>query len=249
LREPLLKAHRIARFAIFLQIRKISTMTTSEFLSNEIKQASQQQNEVLARRLIWDVPLRVGHWLLVVCFAGAWLTSESEYFAQLHLLFGYSVLAFLVFRLFWGFAGSRYARWSSFIFSREELWNYMKSPFQAVSKNYFGHNPLGSVGIFLMLISLFFVVGTGLTLDLLTYAHWLSVIHEVFAELLLVLIFVHIAGIVLTSWLHRQALVPAMFHGKKLSVPLGQQIPHNYLWGLIVLFAVVSVSFYYVLSR
>lgn len=224
-------------------------MTTSEFLANEIKQASQQQNQVLERRLIWDLPLRVGHWLLVVCFAGAWLTSESEYFAQLHLIFGYSVLAFLVFRLFWGFAGSRYARWSSFIFSREELWNYMKSPFKAASKTYFGHNPLGSVGIFLMLISLFFMVGTGLSLDLLTSAHWLSEIHEVFAELLLALIFVHIVGVVLTGWLHHQALVPAMFHGKKLSVPLGQQIPHHYLWGLIVLFAVVSVSFYYVLSR
>jgi len=61
--------------------------------------------------LVWDVPVRVFHWLLVVCFAGAYLTSENEEWRLVHVTLGYTMAGLIVFRLVWGFIGSRYARW------------------------------------------------------------------------------------------------------------------------------------------
>ena len=49
--------------------------------------------------LIWDIPVRLVHWLLVLSFAGAWLTAESERWRQVHTLFGYTMAGLVVFRL------------------------------------------------------------------------------------------------------------------------------------------------------
>ena len=65
--------------------------------------------------LVWDLPVRVFHWLLVISFAGSWLTAESEAQQMLHYAFGYSACALVVFRIFWGLVGTRYARFSEFI--------------------------------------------------------------------------------------------------------------------------------------
>ena len=77
--------------------------------------------------LVWDFPVRVFHWLLVVSFAGAWLTSESEAQQMLHYAFGYSAVALVVFRLVWGLVGTRYARFSQFMKSPAETIRHFKS--------------------------------------------------------------------------------------------------------------------------
>ena len=73
--------------------------------------ASEQKQSVL----VWDFPVRVFHWLLVISFAGAWLTSESEAQQMIHYAFGYSACALVVFRIVWGVVGTRYARFGQFI--------------------------------------------------------------------------------------------------------------------------------------
>lgn len=224
-------------------------MTTFESHVKEFNDSPIDANAEQKNKLIWDLPLRVGHWALVACFLGAWFTSDSEYFARLHLLFGYSVLALLVFRFFWGFIGSRYARWRSFIFSRGEIWSYLKGMFTASGREYLGHNPLGSIGIFLMLGLLTLMIGSGLALDLLSPTHWVSEIHETLAELMLILISVHVLGVLFSGWLHHQRLIPAMIHGRKANVTDGLQIPHSYIAGLLLLLAFLGPAVYYVLSR
>lgn len=224
-------------------------MTTSRFLANTESLTSETPSAQGSSRLVWDLPVRFGHWALAGCFLGAWLTSDSEYLAVLHLLFGYSILAILLFRLTWGFIGSRYARWKSFVFSRTEIWDYLKGMVTASGKKYLGHNPLGSIGIFLMLGVLTLMIGAGVALDLLSPTHWVSEIHETLAELMLILVSVHVLGVLLSSWLHHQRLIPAMIHGKKSNVSDGLQIPHGYLSGLLLLLAFLGLAVYYVLSR
>ena len=77
--------------------------------------------------LVWDVPTRVFHWLLVICFAGAWLTSESERLQLIHYAFGYSACALVLFRLAWGLVGTKYARFTQFIKGPKEMIGHFKS--------------------------------------------------------------------------------------------------------------------------
>ena len=73
------------------------------------------------RILVWDVPTRVFHWLQVLAFGAAYLTAFSERLRNYHVALGYILLGLLVFRLLWGFAGTRYARFLSFLFNPKEI--------------------------------------------------------------------------------------------------------------------------------
>ena len=54
-------------------------------------------------QLIWDLPLRLWHWALVVCLVGSWVTAEAGFdWTTTHFYFGYSALALVLFRLAWG---------------------------------------------------------------------------------------------------------------------------------------------------
>ncbi|MGZ8270267.1 MAG: cytochrome b/b6 domain-containing protein, partial [Methylophilus sp.] len=65
--------------------------------------------------VVWDIPVRIFHWLLVVSFAGAWLSAESEKYQLIHYAFGYTAGALVLFRIIWGFVGTKYARFYDFI--------------------------------------------------------------------------------------------------------------------------------------
>lgn len=163
---------------------------------------------------VWDLPTRVFHWSLVICFAGAWLTSESERQALLHLLFGYSLFGLILFRLVWGVVGSRYARFSQFVRGPQAIARYLRSLWRRQPEHSVGHNPAGAVGVLLLL-------GLGLAT---AFTGWLMVsgagesledLHEGLATAMLVLVFVHIAAVVVSSWLHRENLTRAMITGRK----------------------------------
>jgi cytochrome b len=64
---------------------------------------------------VWDIPTRLFHWCLVAAFTAAYFTSGSEWYLEYHTIAGYCALALIAFRLFWGFAGNRHARFSSFL--------------------------------------------------------------------------------------------------------------------------------------
>ena len=104
------------------------------------------------RMLVWDVPTRVFHWLLVVSFAGAFLTAESERYRDIHVVLGYTLLGLIAFRLVWGFVGTRYARFRSFLFKPGEIAAYAVSLLKARPGHHVGHNPAGSVAVFALLV-------------------------------------------------------------------------------------------------
>src|SRR4030065_914646 len=116
------------------------------------------------RILVWDVPTRVFHWLLVLSFAGAFLTSETERYRDIHVVLGYTLLGLIAFRLLWGVFGTRYARFRSFLFKPGEIVAYSLSLLKGNPAHYLGHNQLGSVSVWLLLgLGILSAVSGGMT--------------------------------------------------------------------------------------
>jgi len=109
---------------------------------------------------VWDIAIRVFHWTLVVCFAIAFISSEDS--LKLHVIFGYSVLFLVLFRIFYGFVGTRYARFSDFLYHPAQMADYLKGLLIGRPKHYIGHNPAGGFMIVILLLSLLSLTLTGL---------------------------------------------------------------------------------------
>lgn len=171
---------------------------------------------MLQRVLVWDVPTRVFHWLLAVSFAGAYLTAESERYRDIHVALGYLMFGLLLFRLVWGFAGTAYARFSSFLYAPSAVVTYVRSLFSQQPQHHVGHNPAGGVAIFLLLLLglLISVSGLGLYWEL-GDEDWWEELHEIATDLMLLVVLVHIAGVVVSSALHKENLPSSMVTGYK----------------------------------
>ena len=167
------------------------------------------------RILVWDLPTRAFHWLLAVSFAGAFLTAESERYRDIHVTLGYTMLGLIVFRLVWGFVGTRYARFSSFPLSVRSVVRYFKSLFTLAPQHYPGHNPAGSWAIYAMLAMAMLAGATGYATYNEIGGEWLAELHEGVANAMLGLVLIHIGGVILSSLIHRENLVAAMLSGYK----------------------------------
>lgn len=174
---------------------------------------------------VWDLPLRIFHWLLVVGFFVAYLTEDE--LLTVHVWAGYLVPGLLVFRLAWGFIGNEYARFSSFLCSPARSIAYVKDLAALKTKRYIGHNPAGAAMIVLLLISLLMTVLTGLAVYGADQAagplasigpaneEFWEEIHEFFANFTLLLVFIHVVGVAVESYIHRENLAKAMVNGYK----------------------------------
>lgn len=194
----------------------------------------------MKRIMVWDLPTRAFHWLLALSFAGAFLTAESERYRDIHVMLGYTMLGLIAFRLVWGFIGTHYARFSSFMFGPSQVIEYLRSLVRLRPQHYVGHNPAGSWAIWLILL-------LGVASGASGYAAYNDVggeffeeLHEGLANAMLAVIFVHIAGVAVSSLLHRENLVKAMITGYKNGAPLqGIRRPH-WLLGLGVIAGVIG---------
>ncbi len=171
------------------------------------------------RILVWDLPVRLFHWLLVLSFAGAWLTAESERYRDFHVMLGYSLLGLIAFRLVWGFLGTRYARFSEFVRSPLAAARYMKSLISGKAEHYTGHNPAGAIAIVLLLL---LGIASGIS-GWMTYnemgGEWVEEGHELFSNLMLAVVGIHVIGVIAGSLAHRENLVRAMVTGYKQGNP------------------------------
>jgi len=109
---------------------------------------------------VWDILIRLFHWSLVASFIVAYLTSEEE--NLWHIYSGYTVLGLIIFRLIWGFIGSKYARFSDFVRSPAVVFQYVKDLRAGHPPHYLGHNPLGGWMAMALLLTLFAVTLSGL---------------------------------------------------------------------------------------
>lgn len=195
---------------------------------------------MLQRILVWDFPTRIFHWSLALSFAGAWLTAESERYRDIHVMLGYTLLGLIVFRLLWGFLGSRYARFDSFLYGPQKVLGYLRSLLTAHPQHYVGHNPAGSWAIFLLLgLGLLAGVSGILLFNEIGGEEMFEEIHEVAANLMLAVVAMHIAGVAVSSLLHRENLVRAMITGYKTAAP-EDGIRTSYAWLGILMAALIS---------
>ncbi len=213
---------------------------------------------MLQKILVWDAPTRAFHWLQALCFLGAYLTAESEKNRDIHVTLGYILFGLILFRLVWGFFGTRYAKFSSFVFSPKAIVTYTLSLFKGKPEHFVGHNPVGSVAIWLLL-SLGLTLGiTGVMLaqdnvmaaldSMQGYDADLVVsIHSYATDIMLAVVFVHLLGVFVSSFLHKENLARAMVTGSKSGESeLG--IQKNYNW-LAVVMLVIASAFGYLYMR
>jgi cytochrome b len=163
---------------------------------------------------VWDPVVRVFHWSLVASFAVAWFSEDS---GRLHETAGYVVLTLVAIRLVWGFVGTRHARFRDFVPSPATLTAYLRDMIALRAKRHLGHNPAGSVMIVLLLVMLVLTGGSGwlMTTDAFWGVEWVEELHEAAANLTLALVFLHLAGVLVSSLMHRENLVLAMITGRK----------------------------------
>lgn len=169
--------------------------------------------------LVWDAPVRVFHWLMVLSFAGAYLTAESERWRLVHVSLGYTLGGLVAFRLVWGLLGTRYARFASFVRGPAAVMRYLSSLVRGRPEHHVGHNPAGALAIVLLLLLSVATVATGWANYNDLGGDWIEELHEVAANFMLFVVGVHVAGVVLASWLHRENLVRAMLNGRKEGAP------------------------------
>lgn len=174
---------------------------------------------------VWDLPTRLFHWLLVAGFFTAYFTEED--FLTLHVWAGYLVSVLLIFRLVWGFAGNRYARFSEFFCRPDKSIRYVIDLTAGKAKRYLGHNPAGAAMIALLLLSLLITAATGLAVysaeeqagplaGIITQnGHWWEEIHEFFANFTIALVMLHVTGVIVESIVHKENLLRAMINGYK----------------------------------
>lgn len=173
---------------------------------------------------IWDLPLRLFHWLLVVAVAAAYITAKiGGSLIDWHGRIGIFILGLLVFRILWGFVGSTHARFLTFFPTLPRLAAYLKGRWQGI-----GHNPLGALSVFALLAVLAVQVGTGLFAnDDIAYVGPLSGfvdkslsdrltgLHNTIFDLLVGFVVLHVVAIVFYRWVKKTNLVAPMLTGKK----------------------------------
>jgi len=164
---------------------------------------------------VWDPLVRLGHWALVAGIAIAWFTREGA--RTVHEQIGYAVLAIVVLRVLWGFTGPHYARFAQFVCSPSTTFAYARAVLAGSGSRHLGHNPLGGwmTVVLLGMIALVALSGWLYTTDAFWGVQWVAELHEALSDALLGLIALHIAGVVFTSYRHRENLVAAMVHGRK----------------------------------
>jgi cytochrome b len=201
---------------------------------------------MIKRILVWDMPTRVFHWLQVLSFSFAYLNAFSERMRNYHVALGYILLGLLVFRLLWGFIGTRYAKFSSFLFNPKQIFTYLQSLFRGNPVHYLGHNPAGSVSVWLLLALGLFVCVTGVMAlqddasDLVVDMHGLA------TNVMLGVILLHLIGVLISSILHRENLVRSIITGYKTDgTDDGVQRAYHWL-GVLIVAAVIIFWFAYV---
>jgi cytochrome b len=178
---------------------------------------------------VWDVPVRIFHWVLVLLIVSQIITvSIGGNAMAYHVLGGFALLALVLFRVVWGLVGTPTARFASFLRGPGAVMRYAKSLASRSPGQIAGHNPLGGWSVLAMLASILVQVVSGLFADdeiMTTGPLWkyvsddtaslFNVIHETNALVLLSLICIHLAAVLYYLLRKKENLIKPMLTGIK----------------------------------
>jgi len=190
----------------------------------------------LRPQLIWDWPIRVFHWSLVLAVTILFVTGKlGGNWMEWHKRTGYLVIGLIIFRVVWGFVGGHHARFANFVRGPKDIMDYVRDKVGAGA----GHNPLGALSVIAMLAVLAFQAGSGLFAndDIMLegpYASmvgkemsdWLTKLHKLNSNIILGLVGLHIAAIAFYFFRKKTNLIMPMLTGKKMlpsSVPVNER--------------------------
>ncbi len=194
--------------------------------------------------LIWDLPVRLIHWLLALCFFGAYFTAEIDELKIVHFTLGYTLAALMIIRIIWGFLGTTHAKFRNFVRHPMAAIHYLRSMIRREHPTDVGHNPAGALAILALLFLGLIVSFTGWSTLHEIYGDWVEEVHEVLANIMLAIVVIHIVAVVGASFLHKENLVKAMITGKK-TAQYKDAIPESKsLLAIALLTAVLSFWFY-----
>lgn len=164
---------------------------------------------------VWDPLVRLGHWLLVLSVAVAWLTRHRSDFW--HEFVGYVALGIISLRIVWGLLGSTQARFANFVRGPGATLVYARQMMRGEESRYIGHNPLGAWMIIALITAIIIVSTSGwlYTTDAYWGVEWVETLHRRSSYVLYSLAGLHIAGVLHASYRHRENLIAAMIHGRK----------------------------------
>ena len=164
---------------------------------------------------VWDLPLRLWHWALAVCVLAAWFTPTV--LDRLHRIVGYSVIALLVFRLVWGFCGSRYSRFRMLGVRLRAAPSYLWNLRRGITGRYIGLNPAGTLMLVALLLTLAVSAITGALSVTVAFfgVWWIEDTHAYASDAAIVLVVLHVAGVVGMGLLQRENLIRGMITGRK----------------------------------
>lgn len=176
---------------------------------------------------VWDLPVRLFHWSLVLLVVVSWASRELDYM-EVHRWSGYAILTLVLFRIGWGFAGTRHARFADFVRTPRAMRAYMADILAGGKAQYLGHNPAGGWSVMAILACLLVQAVTGLFVtDEVLFdgpffravseqtAHRLKQLHGINFNILLLLIGLHLAAIAFYRLAKREDLVGPMLKGFK----------------------------------
>ncbi len=209
-----------------------------------------------SRALIWDGAIRLFHWSSVALVALAWWSAENGHM-DWHRRFGLTMLGLVVFRLYWGFAGTQPARFAQFVKGPGAIAAYirkMKRPYNPAP----GHNPLGALSVLALIAALVLQVSAGLFavdvdgLESGPLSHLVSFdqgraaaeFHETIFNILIALIVLHVAALVFYRVRLNTNLVSAMITGRRANSEPGHVGPFplvRFAIGIVLAGAVVTL--------
>lgn len=178
---------------------------------------------------VWDIWVRIFHWGLVALILFSWLSAElGGNWMIWHTQAGFLTAGLIIFRLIWGFIGSSRARFNRFVKGPKAISDYARG---LDNKHYLGHNPLGALGVVILLTLISLQVITGLFSNddifiegplahLVSYDTSLALtdIHELIFNLIMLTVALHILAVVFYQRIRKQPLIQAMIHGRKPAI-------------------------------
>ena len=208
----------------------------------------------MQRMKVWDLPVRLFHWAIVVLIFFAWGTQEYDHM-EWHVRIGYTILTLLLFRIVWGLIGSDTARFTRFLRNPIEAVRHLSQLPRREPDREIGHNAAGGWMVLVMLALLGVQAGTGLfsnddgntegpLMHLISkdQSDWLSHIHYLNFKAIEAVIVLHVLAIVTYAVVKRHNLVRPMVTGTKL-MPVEAAAPRlvNPAWALVTLAAAAGV--------